>query len=96
MGDYVLAGYGTGVVMGVPSTDDRDYRFANHFNLPIVRVIAGTEELEDPTEIKDGKLINSGFLNGLMGEKLKGEGTGKAVKKAIEKAEELGFRNLQN
>ncbi len=90
IGDYVLAGYGTGVVMGVPAADDRDYRFATHFNLPIVRVIAGTEELENPTEIKDGKLINSGFLNGLMGEKLKGEGNGEAVRKAIEKAEELG------
>jgi leucyl-tRNA synthetase len=41
--DYVLAGYGTGVVMGVPSSDDRDFRFAKHFNLPIVCVIEGTE-----------------------------------------------------
>ena len=89
--DYVLAGYGTGVVMGVPSSDDRDYRFANHFNLPIVRVIEGTEDLDDPTEIKDGKLINSGFLNGLMGEKIKGEGTGKGARVAIEKAIELGL-----
>lgn len=63
--DYVLAGYGTGVVMAVPSSDDRDFRFATHFDLPVVRVIEGTENLEDPTEIKNGKLMNSGLLNGL-------------------------------
>ena len=63
--DYVLAGYGTGVVMGVPSSDDRDYRFAQHFDLPIVQVIQGAEELENPTEKKHGILINSGFLDGL-------------------------------
>jgi len=88
--DYVLAGYGTGVVMAVPSSDDRDYRFAKHFGLPIVRVIEGTEALEDPTKLKDGKLINSGFLNGLYGEKITGEGTGEATWAAIRKAEELG------
>ncbi|MEN7549388.1 leucine--tRNA ligase [Rapidithrix thailandica] len=63
--DYVLAGYGTGVVMAVPSSDDRDFRFANYFGLPIIRVIEGTEELENPCEIKHGKMINSGFLNGM-------------------------------
>lgn len=63
--DYVLAGYGTGVVMAVPSSDDRDFRFAQHFNLPIIAVIEGTEQLENPTEIKTGKMINSDFLNGM-------------------------------
>ncbi len=63
--DYVLAGYGTGVVMAVPSSDDRDFRFAKHFNLPIRCVIEGTEELEDPTVKKHGKMINSGFINGM-------------------------------
>ncbi|MCS6820918.1 MAG: leucine--tRNA ligase [Microscillaceae bacterium] len=63
--DYVLAGYGTGVVMGVPSSDDRDFRFAKYFNLPIRCVIEGTEDVENPTEKKYGKMINSGFLNGL-------------------------------
>ena len=63
--DYVLAGYGTGVVMGVPSSDDRDYRFAQHFNLPIIQVIEGADLLDNPTEKKHGALINSGFLNGL-------------------------------
>ena len=46
--DYVLAGYGTGVVMGVPSSDDRDYRFAQHFNLPIVQVIEGSRSTGQP------------------------------------------------
>ncbi|GAA4822208.1 leucine--tRNA ligase [Algivirga pacifica] len=80
--DYVLAGYGTGVVMAVPSSDDRDFRFANHFDLPIVRVIEGTEEMEDPTEVKKGKMINSGFLDGLTSDE--------AIKVAIDKAVELG------
>jgi leucyl-tRNA synthetase len=62
--DYVLAGYGTGVVMGVPSSDDRDFRFARHFDLPIIHVIEGTSEMENPTEKKYGKMINSGFLDG--------------------------------
>ena len=63
--DYVLAGYGTGVVMAVPSSDDRDYRFARHYNLPIVLVIEGTESLANPTDKKHGRMINSGFINGL-------------------------------
>ena len=84
--DYVLAGYGTGVVMGVPSSDDRDFRFATHFKLPIVCVIEGTEQLENPTEIKKGKMINSGFLNGLE--------TEAAIEKAIAFAEakNIGFK----
>ena len=53
--DYVLAGYGTGIVMAVPSSDDRDFRFATHFNLPIIHVIEGTDKLDDPTENKRGK-----------------------------------------
>jgi len=81
--DYVLAGYGTGVVMAVPSSDDRDYRFAQTFNLPIINVIAGTENLENPTQIKQGKLINSAFLNGLD--------TQEAILKAIQYIEQQGF-----
>ena len=63
--DYVLAGYGTGAVMAVPSGDQRDYDFAKHFNLPIVPVYDNMqiEEQADPT--KEGKMINSGILNGL-------------------------------
>lgn len=81
--DYVLAGYGTGVVMGVPSSDDRDYRFATHFNLPIVMVIEGAEDLEDPTELKHGKIINSGFMNGMDSKD--------AIHAAIDKVKELGI-----
>lgn len=69
-GDYVLAGYGTGAVMAVPAHDARDFRFAKHFGLEIPRVIAGadgdTSPLTDEAyEAKDGKVINSGFLDGL-------------------------------
>lgn len=81
--DYVLAGYGTGVVMAVPSSDDRDFRFATHFGLPVKRVIAGTERLENPTEIKHGNMINSGFITGLDSKE--------AVKATIEHAEKNGF-----
>lgn len=63
--DYVLAGYGTGVVMAVPSSDDRDYRFARYYALPVRCVIEGTEEMEDPTEKKHGRMINSGFIDGM-------------------------------
>jgi leucyl-tRNA synthetase len=63
--DYVLAGYGTGAVMAVPSGDQRDYLFAKHFNLPILPIIdiQNIETEADPT--KEGKYINSGFMNGL-------------------------------
>ncbi len=63
--DYVLAGYGTGAVMAVPSGDQRDYDFATQFNLPIIPVydIMDIESAADPT--KEGRMINSGILNGL-------------------------------
>ena len=64
--DYVLAGYGTGAVMGVPSGDQRDWLFAKHFNLPIVQILDGQKDIDvqaDPT--KDGLYINSGFINGM-------------------------------
>ena len=63
--DYVLAGYGTGAVMAVPSGDQRDYLFAKHYHLPIVPIIdiQNIEKEADPT--KDGRYINSGFVNGM-------------------------------
>lgn len=64
--DYVLAGYGTGAVMGVPSGDQRDWLFATHFNLPIVQILDSQKDIDvqaDPT--KEGKYINSGFINGM-------------------------------
>jgi leucyl-tRNA synthetase len=63
--DYVVAGYGTGAVMGVPAHDSRDYAFAQCFNLPIVQVIAGGDVAKAAYEEKIGRLINSDFLNGL-------------------------------
>lgn len=63
--DYVLAGYGTGAVMAVPSGDQRDWNFANHFGLPIPAVIEGTDVSEGANEDKVGVLINSSFLDGM-------------------------------
>jgi len=88
IGDYVLAGYGTGAVMGVPAHDERDFRFAKHFNLPIVPVVKPAdaelpEVLEDAFSAKEGICINSDFLDGLP--------VKKAVSKAIEEAEVMGI-----
>jgi leucyl-tRNA synthetase len=63
--DYVLAGYGTGAIMAVPAHDSRDYAFAKHFNLPIIQVIAGVDISEGSHDAKEGKMMNSEFLNGL-------------------------------
>jgi leucyl-tRNA synthetase len=80
--DYVLAGYGTGAVMAVPSGDQRDYLFAKHFNLPIVPImdIQKIETEADPT--KDGRYINSDFINGLF--------YNEAVKAVVAKLKEIG------
>jgi leucyl-tRNA synthetase len=63
--DYVLAGYGTGAVMAVPSGDQRDYLFAKHYKLPIIPImdIQNIEKEADPT--KDGRYINSDLINGM-------------------------------
>jgi leucyl-tRNA synthetase/very-short-patch-repair endonuclease len=73
--DYVLAGYGTGAVMAVPSGDQRDYLFAKHFGLPIVPILdkQNIETEADPT--KEGHYINSDFMNGLNYK----EGTAKVI-----------------
>ncbi len=93
IGDYVLAGYGTGSVMAVPAHDSRDFSFAKHFNLPILLVVSGCVdnspsnlekvELNESYDLKEGKMINSDFLDGME--------VKAAIKKAIEKIEELGF-----
>jgi len=63
--DYVLAGYGTGAVMAVPSGDQRDYLFAKHFDLPIIPII-DIQKIETEAEpTKEGTYINSAFMNGL-------------------------------
>jgi len=63
--DYVLAGYGTGVIMAVPAHDSRDYAFAKHFNLPIIEVVSGGDISKESYDAKSGKLINSKLINGL-------------------------------
>ncbi len=64
--DYVLMSYGTGAIMAVPGHDTRDYEFAKTFGLPIVEVIAGGDiGIEAYTDVEDGILVNSGFLDGL-------------------------------
>ncbi len=64
--DYVLISYGTGAIMAVPGHDDRDWRFARKYGLPVVEVISGGDvEKEAFTDIERGTLVNSGPLNGL-------------------------------
>jgi leucyl-tRNA synthetase len=69
--DFVLAGFGTGAVVGVPGHDMRDFEFAKEFNLPVVRVVVGTDgDTADITKAeqvqeKSGKMVNSGSLDGL-------------------------------
>ncbi|HHY83679.1 MAG TPA: leucine--tRNA ligase [Clostridiales bacterium] len=64
--DYVLMSYGTGAIMAVPGHDTRDWEFARKFNLPIVEVVAGGNiEQEAYTDIENGVMVNSGFLNGM-------------------------------
>ena len=63
--EYVLAGYGTGAIMAVPAHDSRDYAFAKKFNLPIVPIIEGCDVSEQSFDAKEGKMVNSGFLDGM-------------------------------
>jgi leucyl-tRNA synthetase len=64
--DYVLAGYGTGAVMAVPSGDQRDWNFAKHFGLPIVPILDAQQNLDEAADAtKEGKYINSELINGL-------------------------------
>jgi leucyl-tRNA synthetase len=84
LADYVLAGYGTGAVMAVPSGDQRDWVFATHFGLPIVAISDAQQDLDkqaDPS--KEGRYINSGLINGL--------GYTEATEKLIAYLEEHGL-----
>ena len=65
--DYVLMSYGTGAIMAVPAHDTRDWEFAKKFDLPIIEVVAGGEDVQKEafTDVATGKLCNSDFLNGL-------------------------------
>ena len=83
IGDYVLAGYGTGAVMAVPCGDERDYAFANHFNISIPNIFKNVDISEQAHSSKDNVIIdNSDFLNGLSYKE--------ATKKAIEALEAIG------
>ncbi len=70
--DYVLITYGTGAIMAVPAHDTRDWDFARKFDLPIIEVVAGGDvQNEAFTDVATGKLVNSGFLDGLEVEEAK-------------------------
>ena len=83
IGDYVLAGYGTGAVMAVPCGDQRDFDFAKHFDIPIPNIFKDTDISEEAFTDKDNTVIsNSDFLNDLNYKK--------AVKRAIFELEKIG------
>ncbi|MEQ1797488.1 MAG: class I tRNA ligase family protein [Lacibacter sp.] len=81
--EYVLAGYGTGAIMAVPCGDERDHKFANHFNIPITNIIGSYYNGEEANPTKEATLENSGFLNGMLMKD--------AIDVAITKIEELGI-----
>lgn len=66
LADYVLAGYGTGAVMAVPSGDQRDWTFATHFGLPIIPILDAQKDIDKQADnTKEGHYINSGIINGM-------------------------------
>ncbi|MBX7140788.1 MAG: class I tRNA ligase family protein [Chitinophagales bacterium] len=83
VGEYVLATYGTGAVMGVPGHDERDHRFASHFGLPIVSILKDVDVTEKSFDDKQGILANSDFLNGLE--------VKDAISKTIDEIEKKGI-----
>ncbi|MCS6980423.1 MAG: leucine--tRNA ligase [Flavobacteriales bacterium] len=90
--EYVLGGYGTGAVMGVPAHDSRDFRFARHFNLPVLQVVVPPgqttgRDLSEAYEEKSGYLVQSGFINGLS--------VAEAMEAVIQEAEAKGIGRRQ-
>ncbi len=81
--EYVLAGYGTGAIMAVPSGDERDHKFAKHFNLPVTNIIGDAYNGEEANPTKDAILSNSGFLDGMV--------MRDAVEVVIQRLEEMGI-----
>ncbi|HUC80127.1 MAG TPA: class I tRNA ligase family protein, partial [Flavisolibacter sp.] len=81
--EYVLAGYGTGAIMAVPSGDERDHKFARHFNLEITNILGDAYNGEEANPTKDAVLSNSDFLNGVV--------MRDAIEIVIGKLEELGI-----
>ena len=82
VGDYVLGGYGTGAVMAVPGGDQRDWRFAKHFGLPIIAVTEGADIGKEADERKDATICSAGFLQGLK--------VPQAITRAIQELEKIG------
>ncbi|MFD2918144.1 leucine--tRNA ligase [Terrimonas rubra] len=64
--EYVLAGYGTGAIMAVPCGDERDFKFAQHFHIPVTNIIGSHFNGEEANATKDAVLENSGFLTGMV------------------------------
>ena len=85
--EYVLAGYGTGAIMAVPCGDERDFKFANHFSIPVTNIIGKYFDGQAANPTKEAILENSGFLNGLL--------MADAIGVAIDKLEELGIGKRQ-
>jgi len=85
--EYVLAGYGTGAIMAVPCGDERDFKFATHFNISITNIIGNYFDGSAANPTKEAKLENSGFLNGLL--------MSDAIGVALDKLEEMGIGKRQ-
>ncbi|HNR73085.1 MAG: leucyl-tRNA synthetase [Bacteroidetes bacterium OLB12] len=85
--EYVLAGYGTGAIMAVPCGDERDHKFAKHFNIPITNIIGSHYNGNEANPTKEAILENSGFLNGLV--------MSKAIDVAIDEIEKRGIGKRQ-
>jgi leucyl-tRNA synthetase len=85
--EYVLAGYGTGAIMAVPCGDERDFKFAQHFNIPITNIIGAHFNGTEANPTKEAILENSDFLNGLLMKD--------AIAVAIEKIKALNIGSQQ-
>lgn len=85
--DYVLSGYGTGAIMAVPAHDSRDYAFAKHFGLDIVQVVSGGDISEESYDAKEGKMMNSGIIDGME--------VKEAINKIIDEIEKRGLGTRQ-
>ena len=85
--EYVLAGYGTGAIMGVPCGDERDHKFAKHFNLTITNIIGDYYNGNEANATKDAILQNSDFINGIV--------MHKAIDMVVARLEEMGIGKSQ-
>jgi leucyl-tRNA synthetase len=85
--EYVLAGYGTGAIMAVPCGDERDFKFAQHFEIPVTNIIGEYYNGTEANPTKDALLQNSGFLNGLK--------MSDAINISIDKLESMGIGKRQ-